>query len=55
MIYLNNQNYTIKKERKKHLKMEHYEKIQSEYNHYMSNKDRTIGKTEFMRKLAKII
>lgn len=55
MIYLNNQNYTIKKERNKHLKMEHYEKIQSEYNHYMSSKDRTIGKTEFMRKLAKII
>ena len=35
--------------------MEHYQKIQSEYNHYMSSKNKTIGKTEFMKYLAKTI
>ena len=35
--------------------MEHYEKIQSEYNHYMSLKQKPECKTSFMRKLAKLI
>ncbi len=35
--------------------MEQYQKIQSEYNHYMSSKDKMIGKTVFMKKLAKLI
>ena len=35
--------------------MEHYEKIQSEYNHYISLKDKKIGKTKFMKNLAKMI
>ena len=55
MISLNNLNYTIKKEKNKHLKMEHYQKIQSEYNHYMSLKDKPEGKTSFMKKLAQLI
>ena len=55
MINLNNTNYTIKKEKKKHLKMEHYQKIQSEYNHYNSLKEKPIGKTEFMKELAKLV
>ena len=55
VISLNNLNYTIKKEKNKHLKMEHYQKIQSEYNHYMSLKDKPEGKTSFMKKLAKLI
>lgn len=55
MISLNNLNYTIKKEKNKHLKMEHYQKVQSEYNHYLSLKDKPEGKTSFMKKLAKLI
>ncbi len=55
MISLNNLNYTIKKEKNKHLTMEHYQKVQSEYNHYMSLKEKTINKTQFMKKLAKLI
>lgn len=35
--------------------MEHYQKIQSEYNHYMSLKDKPIKKTQFMKKLACMI
>lgn len=55
VISLNNLNYTIKKEKNKHLKMEHYQKVQSEYNHYLSLKDKPEGKTSFMKKLAKLI
>ena len=55
MIFLNNLNITTKKEKNKHLTMEHYQKIQSEYNHYMSLKDKKIGKTEFMKRLAKMV
>lgn len=35
--------------------MEHYQKIQSEYNHYMSLKDKPIKKTQFMKELANMI
>lgn len=55
MISLNNLNYNIKKEKNKHLTMEHYQKVQSEYNHYMSLKEKPEGKTSFMKKLAMVI
>ena len=55
MISLNNINYTTKKEKNKWLHMEHYQKIQSEYNHYMSIKDKPIKKTQFMKQLASMI
>ena len=32
-----------------------YQKIESEYNHYMSSRVKEIGITEFKKKLAKII
>lgn len=35
--------------------MEQYQKIQSEYNHYMSQKEKTLGKTQFMKQLSKLV
>lgn len=32
-----------------------YKKIESEYNHYISSKNKEIGITEFKKKLAEII
>lgn len=55
MIYLNNIYSNTKKEKNKHLSLKMYQKIESEYNHYMSSKVKDIGITEFKRKLAKMI
>lgn len=55
MIYLNNINSNIKKEKNKHLSLKMYQKIESEYNHYMSSKNKEIGLTEFKQKLAMMI
>lgn len=55
MIYLNNYNSSIKKEKNKHLTFKMYKKIESEYNHYISSKDNKVGMTEFKKKLANII
>ena len=55
MINLNYINNTKKKEKNKHLSREMYDKIQSEYNHFISSKDNSIGLTEFKRKLASTI
>ena len=55
MIYLNNINSNIKKEKNKHLSLKMYKKIESEYNHYISSKDKKIGITEFKKKLANMI
>lgn len=55
MIYLNNINSNIKKEKNKHLSLKMYQKIESEYNHYISSKNKEIGITEFKKKLAKMI
>lgn len=55
MIYLNNINFNTKKEKNKHLTYKMYQKIESEYNHYVSSKSKEIGLTEFKRKLAEII
>ena len=38
-----------------HLSREMYDKIQSEYNYYISSKNNVIGLTEFKRKLANTI
>lgn len=48
-------NNTLLKEKNKHLSLEMYEKIQSEYNHYISSKDNTKKKTIFMKELAESI
>ena len=55
MIYLNNTNSNIKKEKNKHLTLKMYKKIESEYNHYIFSKDKKIGITEFKRRLANLI
>ena len=55
MIYLNNYNSNIKKEKNKHLTFKMYKKIESEYNHYIFSKDKKIGMTEFKRRLANMI
>lgn len=55
MINLNYINNTLKKQKNKHLSREMYDKIQSEYNYYISSKCNVIGLTEFKRKLANTI
>lgn len=55
MIYLNNNYSNTKKEKNKHLTLKMYKKIESEYNHYISSKNKEIGITEFKKKLAEII
>lgn len=55
MIYLNNINSNIKKEKNKHLSLKMYQKIESEYNHYISSKEKKIGMTDFKKKLANMI
>lgn len=55
VINLNYINNTKKKEKNKHLSREMYDKIQSEYNHFISSKDNSIGLTEFKRRLASAI
>ena len=55
MIYLNNINSNIKKEKNKHLTFKMYKKIESEYNHYIFSKEKKIGMTEFKRRLAVLI
>lgn len=55
MIYLNNLNYTKKKEKYKHLSKKMLDKIESEYNNFIFSKKRTKGKTEFMKMLSNII
>lgn len=55
MINLNYINNTKKKEKNKHLSREMYDKIQSEYNYFISSKDKSIGITEFKRRLASTI
>lgn len=55
MINLNYTNNTLKKQKNKHLSREMYDKIQSEYNYFISSKNKVIGLTEFKRKLANTI
>lgn len=55
MIYLNNIYNNTKKEKNKHLDIKMYKKIESEYNHYISSKEKEIGLTEFKKKLAEMI
>lgn len=55
MIYLNNIYSNTKKEKNKHLTFKMYKIIESEYNHYISAKDKKIGLTEFKKKLAEMI
>lgn len=55
MINLNNTYYKEKKEKNKHLTKEMYDKIQSEYNYYVSSKNNNMKKTEFKRYLANLI
>lgn len=55
MIYLNFNNNIIKKEKNKHLDIKMYKKIESEYNHYISSKDKKIGLTAFKKQLAEMI
>lgn len=55
MIYLNNINYTKKKEKYKHLSKEMLDKIESEYNYFINNKNKEKKKTEFMKNLADLI
>lgn len=55
MIHLNAYYCTKKKEKNKHLSKEMYEKIQSEYNHYLFSKEKECGKTVFMKYLANTI
>ena len=52
---MNNIYFNTKKEKNKHLTFKMYKKIESEYNHYISSKDKEIGLTEFKKKLAKMI
>lgn len=52
MIYLNNINFTEKKEKNKHLSLKDYQIIQSEYNYYIFSKDKSLKKTDFMKRLA---
>ena len=46
MIHLNNYYSTTKKEKNKHLTKDLYDKIQSEYNHYIFSKNKNINKTQ---------
>ena len=39
MIYLNNNNFNIKKEKNNHLTFKMYKKIELEYNYYIFSKD----------------
>lgn len=55
MINLNKIYCTKKKEKNKHLTKEMYEKIQSEYNHFLATKREYSKKTIFMRQLANLI
>ena len=55
MINLNHINNTLKKQKNKHLSREMYDKIQSEYNYFISSKNKVIGLTQFKRKLANTI
>lgn len=55
MIYLNNLNYTKKKEKYKHLSKDLLDKIESEYNHFLFSKDKSKKKTVFMKELAKLV
>lgn len=55
MINLNNIYFTRKKEKNKHLSLEMYEKIESEYNFYIFSKDKKEGKTAFMKSLSNLI
>ena len=55
MINLNNINFTKKKEKNKHLTKEMYEKIESEYNHWIAAKEAGSKKTKFMKQLASSI
>lgn len=52
---MNNINFTKKKEKNKHLTKEMYEKIESEYNHWMAVKKVDSKKTIFMKQLASSI
>ena len=45
-------NYIIKKPIYKHLNMEHYDVIQSDYNNFIFCKEKRIKKTDFMKQLA---
>jgi len=55
VINLNYTNCTKKKEKNKHLTLEMYEKIQSEYNNFLFSKNKNIQKTKFMNDLAILI
>lgn len=55
MIYLNYIYSNTKKEKNKHLTLKMYKKIESEYNHYISSKDKKVGLTEFKKEIAKMI
>lgn len=55
VICLNNYYFNNKKEKNKHLSLKMYKKIESEYNHYISSKNKEIGITEFKKKLACLI
>ena len=55
MIYLNHVYFTKKKEKNKHLTKEMYDKIESEYNHFIFSKTKSCSKTFFMQKLASLI
>lgn len=55
MIYLNNINYTKKKEKYKHLSKEMLDKIESEYNNFINCKKKINKKTEFMKELSNMI
>ena len=55
VINLNYIYNTKKKGKNKHLSREMYDKIQSEYNHFISSKDNSIGLTEFKRRHANTI
>ena len=52
---MNNNYYTKKKEKNKHLTKEMYEKIQSEYNYYIFSKNKEMGLTDFKKNLADLI
>lgn len=55
MIHLNYNYNNTKKEKNKHLDIKMYKKIESEYNHYISSKNKEIGLTDFKKKLAEMI
>lgn len=49
---MNQLNNITKKEKLKHLSMEHYDYIQSQYNNFISSKNKVMKKTLFMKQLA---